>query len=49
MKMGTIDDATDIFLKQQNFDGSDCDVCYYDEYNIALDNMTMDINHKEFV
>jgi len=49
MKMGTIDDATDIFLKQQNFDGSDCDVCYYDEYNIALDNMTTDLNHKEFV
>jgi radical SAM protein with 4Fe4S-binding SPASM domain len=49
MKMGTIEDVSDIFYKQQNFNGSNCDKCYYDSYNEALDSITIDINHKEFV
>lgn len=49
MCMGTISDAQDIFFKQQNFDGSDCDKCYYDSYNEALDDITIDLDHKEFI
>jgi MoaA/NifB/PqqE/SkfB family radical SAM enzyme len=49
MCMGTVEDIEDIYYKQQNFDGSDCDKCYYDNYNEALDNMTANLNHREFV
>lgn len=49
MCMGTVEDIQDIFSKQQNFNGSNCDRCYYDGYNEVLNNMTTDLKHKEFV
>ena len=49
MKMGTWYNANDIFYKQQNIDGSNCDRCYYSSYNRALDDITSEIDHGEFV
>jgi MoaA/NifB/PqqE/SkfB family radical SAM enzyme len=49
MCMGVWEDADDMYLRQEYFDGSDCDRCYYDSYNTALDSMTLDVNHKEFI
>ena len=49
MLMGTLDDIDRIWKDQITFDGSVCTRCYYDDYNSALDLLTMSLSHKEFV
>jgi MoaA/NifB/PqqE/SkfB family radical SAM enzyme len=49
MRMGTLDDIDRIWEEQIAFDGSICSRCYYDDYNSALDLLTMPLIHKEFV
>jgi len=49
MSMGEAQDLTDIFHKQIPFDGSKCKTCYYSNYNSALDILTSDVQHKEWV
>ncbi len=49
MKMGTWKDAEDIFYKQMNYNGEGCDRCYYNNYNMALQDIVSDLDHVEFV
>lgn len=49
MRMGHYKDLPQIIEGQHNYNGSDCDVCYYPEYNITLKAMTGDVKHKEFI
>jgi len=49
MRMGTLDDIDRIWKEQIAFDGSICSRCYYDDYNSALDLLTMPLSHKEFI
>ena len=49
--MGDLLNIEKIWSEQLNFDGSDCDRCYYSDYNNIL-NVIQDsqlLNHKEFV
>ena len=39
----------EIIDKQQFFDGSMCEVCYYDSYNSLLDLLMSEVKHGEFV
>lgn len=49
MVMGNAFDLKEIYDHQIYFDGSICDRCYYDEYNVMLNKMTQKISHREFV
>lgn len=49
MCMGKINELEQIFEQQKHFDGSVCDVCYYEQYNDALSKLNMKIDHKKFV
>lgn len=49
MCMGNARDIDKIFKDQKFFDGSVCSKCYYSNYNWALEILTSDIKHKEFV
>lgn len=45
--MGT--DLNDIIVNQKYFDGSQCEVCYYDNYNFLLNSLLEKVNHLEWV
>jgi len=49
LSMGNIEDLENIINEGRNFDGSVCNVCYYDEYNKALTMLKKNLKHKEFV
>ena len=49
MKMGEIKDLADILDNQRYFDGKDCDVCYYQQYNQVLSTLLTKLEHKNFV
>jgi len=49
MTMGDAKDIKDIYDKQKCFDGSICKTCYYSNYNWALEVMTEDITHEDWV
>lgn len=49
MKMGEVKDFKSIIEKQRNFDGSNCDTCYYGQYNDALNKMQSKPEHRRFV
>ena len=49
MKMGEVEDLERIILDQESFDGSNCDVCYYSQYNDALSKLLIKPDHVEFV
>jgi len=49
MRMGSLEDIDRIWGEQTPFDGSRCVRCYYDDYNSALDLLTMPLSHAEFV
>gem|GEM_PF-1260915 len=49
MCMGDGKDIDKIFEEQKYFDGSVCVKCYYSEYNFALEAITCELKHKEFV
>jgi MoaA/NifB/PqqE/SkfB family radical SAM enzyme len=42
-------DMGDDLLRMKIFDGSKCEVCYYEGYNRLLDMLVSDINHKEWM
>lgn len=42
-------DIWNIYNKQQNFDGTICDVCYYGHYNDVLGKLTSPVNHEVFI
>jgi len=48
-KMGEIEDLSDILDKQKYFDGSVCDVCYYQQYNEMLKQMLNKPDGVDFV
>lgn len=47
--MGDYIELEEIITKQKYFNGSICDVCYYNHYNELLETLMADINHKEWV
>lgn len=47
--MGNMEDIEKIIDKQKYFDGRRCYRCYYDDYNITLDLISIKVDHKEFV
>jgi len=47
--MGSIDDFEGIVRGQKYFDGSQCDKCYYYNYNRILRDLLGKIEHQEFV
>jgi len=49
MSMGTWRNAENIFRRQAAFDGSRCNVCYYESYNSLLSVMVRTIDHRNFV
>jgi MoaA/NifB/PqqE/SkfB family radical SAM enzyme len=49
LAMGDALDIAKLYEKQQFFDGSVCDRCYYSKYNELLNYMTQDLDHVEFV
>jgi len=49
MKMGNLEDLNEIIEKQKYFDGSVCDICYYSQYNQALEKLLIKPDHLEFV
>jgi len=49
MCMGTLENIEEIWKEQNQFDGSVCSRCYYDDYNSALALLSTPLNHKEFV
>ena len=49
MRMGSLKDLEKIFNNQKYFDGSICDVCYYKQYNDALQKLLSKPYHLEFV
>jgi len=49
MSMGRGEDIVDIIERQDCFDGSVCDVCYYQGYNNVLSLLLKDIEHKEWL
>ncbi len=48
-KMGEVKDLSNILDKQKHFDGSGCDICYYNMYNESLDKIKQSPEHKRFV
>lgn len=49
MALGMGKDLKEVITKQQVFDGSVCDVCYYDSYNRFLQMVMDDVDHLEWV
>jgi len=49
MTMGSAKDIVEIYDKQKYFNGSVCKTCYYSNYNWALDIITSDIEHIDWV
>lgn len=49
MCMGNAKDIEKIYSEQQYFDGSKCSTCYYSNYNWALDIMTSELKHEDWV
>ena len=49
LKMGEIKDLANIIDEQKYFNGSICDVCYYNQYNDALKKLLDKPEHLEFV
>lgn len=49
MQMGHYSNLPEIIKNQTNFNGSMCDVCYYSQYNTALENLLCDMEHLEFI
>ena len=49
MNMGDAKDIDKLFEEQKFFDGSVCVKCYYEQYNYALEVITSEVKHKEFV
>jgi organic radical activating enzyme len=49
MRMGWLEDIGYIWEKQTYFCGLDCVRCYYDNYNGALELMSLPLNHERFV
>jgi hypothetical protein len=49
MRMGGLEDIDQIWNEQKSFNGSRCVRCYYDDYNSALDMLTMPLSHAEFI
>jgi len=49
MRMCHIEDIPTYFASQKVYEGSSCYRCYYQEYNTALDCMTTEYDHLEFV
>jgi molybdenum cofactor biosynthesis enzyme MoaA len=47
--MGEMRNLKRIYLQQENFDGSQCIKCYYDNYNSLLGALKSDIKHRRFV
>lgn len=47
--MGDASELKQIYLQQENFDGSQCVKCYYDNYNTLLASMKNKIKHEKFV
>ena len=50
LKMGDLKDLPEILDKQKHFDGSICDICYYNQYNQILSLLKeRNIKHANFV
>jgi MoaA/NifB/PqqE/SkfB family radical SAM enzyme len=49
MIMGYYNDLPKIIEEQKYFDGSICDICYYQQYNQCLSSLLEDIKHLEFI
>jgi MoaA/NifB/PqqE/SkfB family radical SAM enzyme len=49
MLFGELENAINIWQNQKYFDGSRCDVCYYEEYNAFLNRLTQPLEHRRFV
>lgn len=49
MSMGNAKDIKKIYESQSNFDGSICKTCFYSDYNWALDVMTSELKHEDWV
>jgi len=49
MRLGHWRDMVRLWENGENFNGSICSRCYYDQYNAALEIMTEPVNHREFV
>lgn len=49
MRMGHFRELSDIIENQENFNGSKCTKCYYQNYNTFLKGMKGDYEHKEFI
>lgn len=49
MSMGWGENILDIIERQDCFDGSVCDVCYYQGYNNVLSLLLQDVEHKEWL
>ncbi len=49
MKMGDIKDLPNILDKQKYFNGSVCDICYYQQYNDALKKLLDKPEHLNFI
>ena len=49
MCMGIAVDLYEIYQQQRYFDGSQCDRCYYDDYNSLLNQMIEPVEHEEFL
>lgn len=48
-KWGGINDLMEIIDNQINYDGKNCEICYYSEYNSALKKLKNKPEHMEFV
>ncbi len=49
MTMGHAKMIREIYEEQRHFDGSICKTCYYSNYNWALDVMTTEVSHEDWV
>jgi len=49
--MGGLDDIERLWKNQDSYNGSDCEKCYYSDYNNVLNTIwdSADLNHKEFI
>ena len=49
MKMGSVDDIQEVFMRQKVYDGSECTRCYYSGYNVLLSTLIAVVDHEVFV
>jgi len=49
MRMGYYTKLPQIIEKQKCFDGSICNVCYYEKYNVVLDSLLEKMKHLDFI